>query len=460
MENTKSTISRRDFVKASAAAASLTIIPRHVLGGEGRPAASDRLNIAGVGVGGMGASNLAACESENIVALCDVDAEGYAAKTFTKYPKAKAYKDFRVMFDQHKDIDAVIVATPDHSHAVVALAAIRRGKHVYVQKPISHSIYEARILTEEARKYKVMTQMGNQGHSGDGTRLIHEWINSGAIGPVRQIHAWTNRPVWPQGVEVDRPKETPPVPGTMDWDLWIGPAAMRPYHPTYHPGTWRAWWDFGTGSLGDLGCHILDAPFWALKLKYPVSAEGCISTYWNGLWDPCPPKNEQYPRSTIVRFKFPEREGLPAVNLTWWDGGMLPPRPEELEEGRKMGDDDGGVLFIGDKGTLMCGCYGRSPRLIPESRMKEFKQPDKTLARVPGGEQGHEKDWIRSCKDGKPASSNFDHSGPLSEMVLMGNLAVRFPNRRILWDGEKMAVTNDADANAYVRRNYRQGWTL
>jgi predicted dehydrogenase len=460
MENRKQAVNRRDFVKATVAAATLTIIPRHVLGADGKPAASDRLNIAGVGVGGMGASNLAACESENIVALCDVDAGGYAAKTFAKYPKAKPYKDFRVMFDQQKDIDAVIVATPDHNHAVVALAAIRRGKHVYVQKPISHSIYEARIMTEEARKYKVMTQMGNQGHSGDGTRLIHEWINGGAIGPVREIHAWTNRPVWPQGVEVDRPKETPPVPGTMDWDLWIGPAAMRPYHPTYHPGTWRAWWDFGTGSLGDLGCHILDAPFWALKLKYPVSAEGCISTYWTGLWEACPPKNEQYPRSTIVRFKFPEREGLPPVNLTWWDGGMMPPRPELLEEGRKMGDDDGGVLFVGDKGTLMCGCYGRSPRLIPETRMKEFYQPEKTLARVPGGEQGHEKDWVRSCKDGKPASSNFDHSGPLSEMVLMGNLAVRYPNRRILWDGEKMAVTNDKDANAYVRRTYREGWML
>jgi len=460
MENRKQAVNRRDFVKATVAAATLTIIPRLVLGGEGKPAASDRLNIAGVGVGGMGASNLAACESENIIALCDVDAGGYAAKTFAKYPKAKPYKDFRVMFDQQKDIDAVIVATPDHNHAVVALAAIRRGKHVYVQKPISHSIYEARIMTEEARKYKVMTQMGNQGHSGDGTRLIYEWIESGAIGPVREIHAWTNRPVWPQGVEVERPKETPPVPGTMDWDLWIGPAAMRPYHPTYHPGTWRAWWDFGTGSLGDLGCHILDAPFWALKLKYPVSAEGCISTYWTGLWEACPPKNEQYPRSTIVRFKFPERQGLPPVNLTWWDGGMMPPRPELLEEGRKMGDDDGGVLFVGDKGTLMCGCYGRSPRLIPETRMKEFKLPDKSLARIPGGEQGHEKDWVRSCKDGKPASSNFDHSGPLSEMVLMGNLAVRYPNRRILWDGEKMAVTNDKDADAYVRRTYRQGWTL
>jgi len=451
-------MSRRSFVKASAAVAALTIVPRHVLGGEGKPAANEKLNIAGVGVGGMGGSNLAACESENVVALCDVDAGGYAAKTFGKYPKAKAYKDFRVMLDQQKDIDAVIVATPDHTHAVIALAAIQRGKHVYVQKPLAHSVYEARVLTEAARKHKVMTQMGNQGHSGDGARLMCEWIWDGAIGPVREVHCWTNRPVWPQSVEVDRPKETPAVPATLDWDLWIGPAAMRPYHPTYHPGTWRAWWDFGTGSLGDLGCHIMDPAFWALKLKYPVSVEGCISTYWQGLWQKTEPKNEQYPRSTIVRYKFPAREGMPEVKLTWWDGGMMPPRPEALEKGRRMGDDDGGVLLIGDKGLLMCGCYGSGPRLVPESRMKEYRQPTKTLERVPGGR--HEQDWVRACKGGKPASSSFDYSGPFAETVLMGNLAIRYPNRELLWDGGKMEVTNDKEANAYVRRQYRQGWTL
>jgi len=451
-------MSRRSFVKASAAVAALTIVPRHVLGGEGKPAANEKLNIAGVGVGGMGGSNLAACESENVVALCDVDAGGYAAKTFGKYPKAKAYKDFRVMLDQQKDIDAVIVATPDHTHAVIALAAIQRGKHVYVQKPLAHSVYEARVLTEAARKHKVMTQMGNQGHSGDGARLMCEWIWDGAIGPVREVHCWTNRPVWPQSVEVDRPKETPAVPATLDWDLWIGPAAMRPYHPTYHPGTWRAWWDFGTGSLGDLGCHIMDPAFWALKLKYPISVEGCISTYWQGLWQKTEPKNEQYPRSTIVRYKFPAREGMPEVKLTWWDGGMMPPRPEALEKGRRMGDDDGGVLLIGDKGLLMCGCYGSGPRLVPESRMKEYRQPTKTLERVPGGR--HEQDWVRACKGGKPASSSFDYSGPFAETVLMGNLAIRYPNRELLWDGGKMEVTNDKEANAYVRRQYRQGWML
>ena len=460
MADTQRTVSRRDLLQASAAAATFTIIPHHVLGGQGQPSANERLNIAAVGVGGMGANNLSACAGENIVALCDVDAGGYAAKTIAKYPGAKTYKDFRVMFDRQKDIDAVIVATPDHTHAVVALAAIRRGKHVYVQKPLTHSVYKARVLVEEARKYRVMTQMGNQGHSGDGPRLISEWITDGIIGAVREVHCWTNRPVWPQSIEVERPKETPPVPSTLDWDLWIGPAPMRPYHSSYHPGTWRAWWDFGTGSLGDLGCHIMDPAFWALKLKYPVSVEGCISTYWEGLWRKTEPKNEQYPRSTIVRYKFPARDGMPEVKLTWWDGGMMPERPEVLEKGRRMGDDDGGVLFIGDKGLLMCGCFGKGARLIPESRMKEYKKPAPTLPRVPGGESGHERDWVRSCKDGKPSSASFDYSGSFAETVLMGNLAIRFPFRELQWDGEKMEVTNDKDANTYVRRQYRSGWTL
>lgn len=451
----KKTISRRGFLGSSLVAATgVAFLPQRVFG------ANERLNIAGVGVGGMGRNNLANCATENIVALCDVDATGYAAKTFAQHPKAGVFKDFRVMLDKQKDIDALIIATPDHSHAVVGMAAIQRGKHVYIQKPLAHSVFEARLLTEAARKHKVATQMGNQGHSGDGARLICEWIADGAIGTVREVHAWTNRPVWPQGIEVDRPKETPPVPASLDWDLWIGPAAMRPYHPTYHPGNWRAWWEFGTGSLGDLGCHILDAPFWALKLKYPTCVEGCISTYWNDLWKPCPPKNENYPRSTIVRFKFPAREGMPEVELTWWDGGMMPPRPEELEPGRRMGDSDGGVLFIGDKCQLMCGCYGRSPRLIPDARMREYKRPEASIARIPNGEKGHEQDWLAACKGVKPASSNFDFSGPLSEMVLMGNLAVRYPDRKLLWNGEKMEVTNDAEANAYVRRQYRPGWSL
>ena len=452
-------VTRRTFVGTMGGAAALAMASRPAWAAKATRSAGEKLNIAGVGVGGMGSGNLAACSTENIVALCDVDSH-YAGKTFAKYPLAKRYKDFRVMLDEQKDIDAVVVATPDHSHAVVALAAIERGKHVYVQKPMTHSVYEARVLTEAARKHKVATQMGNQGHSGIGARLTCEWIWSGVIGAVREVHAWTNRPVWPQSIEVERPRETPPVPASLDWDLWIGPAAYRPYHPAYLPGTWRAWWDFGTGSLGDLGCHILDAPFWALRLKYPVSVEGCISTYWKGLWEKTEPKNEEYPRSTIVRYKFPAREGLPEVLLTWWDGGMMPPRPAELEEGRPMGDSDGGVLFIGDRGLLMCGCYGRNPQLIPAARMKDFQQPAPVIERIPGDIGGHEQDWVRACKGGKPASSNFDYSGPLSETVLMGNLAVRYPNRRLLWDGEKMRVTNDAAADSYVRRHYRQGWTL
>jgi predicted dehydrogenase len=452
--------SRRTFLGGAAAAAAITIVPRYVLGGSGNTPPSEKLNIAGVGVGGMGGYNLSQCEAENIVALCDVDLDGYAAHTAKKYPQAKRYKDFRIMFDKQKDIDAVIVATPDHNHAVVGMAAIEHGKHVYIQKPLAHSVWEARTLTEAARKHKVVSQLGNQGHSSEGARLMREWLQADAIGAVREVHVWTNRPVWSQSVEVDRPKETPPVPKTMDWDLWIGPAAMRPYHPAYHPGTWRAWWDFGTGSLGDLGCHLLDAPFWALNLKYPVSVEGCISTYWAGLWEKVDPKNEQYPRSTIVRYKFPARGDMPEVKLTWWDGGLMPPRPDDLEEGRHMGDKDGGALLIGDKGKIMCGCYGREVRLFPETKMREFKLPPKTIPRIKGGEDGHERDWVRACKGGEPASSNFDYSGPLSETVLMGNLAVRYPNERLLWDGEKMEVTNNAEANKYVRRTYRQGWSL
>ena len=451
---------RRRFLKTTALATSaFSIVPRHVLGGPGQTPPSEKLNIAGIGVGGMGGNNLKQCANENIVALCDVD-QNYAAKTFKTFSNAKIYLDFREMLEKQKDIDAVIIATPDHSHAVIGLAAMRAGKHVYIQKPLAHSVEEARLLTLAARDHKVITQMGNQGHSGDGTRQVCEWIGAGVIGQVREVHAWTNRPVWPQGVEVGRPKETPPVPAGLDWNRWIGPAEYRPYHPTYVPGTWRAWWAFGTGSLGDLGCHILDAPFWALKLKYPESIEGCISTYWKGLWDKEDPKMETYPRSTIVRFQFPARENLPAVKLTWWDGGMMPPRPDGLDPQEELGDSDGGVIFLGEKGVLICSCYGKNPRVFPEERMQEARKVAPSIDRIPGSMDGHEKDWVRACKGGKPASSHFDFSGPLAEMVLMGNLAVRHPNRKLLWDGENMKVTNDAEANAYVRRKYRAGWSL
>ena len=453
-------LSRRSFMKGTAiSTAAFMIVPRHVLGGVGFTAPSDKLNIAGIGIGGMGKNNIEKCADENIVALCDID-DSYAAPVYETYPKAKKYYDFRKMLEKQKDIDAVIIATPDHTHAIIALTAMRAGKHVYVQKPLTHSVHEARVLTEAAREYKVVTQMGNQGHSGDGTRLIAEWIWDGAIGPVREVHAWTNRPVWPQGVEIGRPEESPPIPSTLDWDSWIGPAALRQYNPAYLPEKWRGWWDFGTGSLGDLGLHIMDPAYWALKLKYPESVEGNISTYWGGFWEYTEPKNEMYPRSTIVRYKFPAREEMPPVNLTWWDGGLMPPIPEELEDGRRLGDSDGGLLFIGDKGKLMTGCYGENPRIIPETKMREYKLPVESIDRIPKGAAGHEKDWIRACKGGLPASSNFDYAGPFAEMVLMGNLAVRFPNKRLLWDGLNMQVTNDSEANAYVRREYRKGWSL
>jgi len=457
---TNGQMARRQFLRATAlTATALALKPGHAFAQPKARTPGEKLNIAGIGVGGMGLNNLKACAQENIVALCDVD-QDYAAKACKEFPAAKVYLDYRDMLEKQKDIDAVIVATPDHTHAAIAMAAIRAGKHVYVQKPLAYSVHEARVLTEAARQYKVATQMGNQGHSGDGTRLICEWIQAGVIGSVREVDAWTNRPVWPQGVEVERPKETPPVPAGLDWDRWLGPAPYRPYHPTYVPGNWRAWCDFGTGSLGDLGCHVLDAAFWAMKLKFPASVEGCISTYWHGLWKKTEPRHETFPRSTIVRYQFPARGQLPPVKLTWWDGGLMPSRPDILDPEEELGDNEGGLVFRGDKGVLICGCYGRNPRVFPECLRTDLPKIPQTIERIPGGADGHEKDWLRACKGGKAASSNFEYAGPLSEMVLMGNLAVRFPNQLLLWDGENMQIKNNKDANGFVRREYRAGWTL
>lgn len=458
---TSSVVPRRKFLAgAGAAAAGFTIVPRHVLGGQATPAPSDKLNIAGVGVGGMGGSNLKRiAPTENIVALCDVDFKR-SEEVFETYPEAKRYKDFRVMFEEQDDIDAVLVATPDHSHTVVAMEAMKRKKHVYVQKPLTHSVSEARLLTETARKYGVVTQMGNQGHSGEGGRLLCEWVWNGAIGPIREAHAWTNRPVWPTGVEAGRPKETPKVPKDLDWDLWLGPAEERPYHPVYHPGKWRAWWDFGTGSLGDMGCHIIDPLFWALKLKYPTKVEAHTSQYWPAFWDRAEVQHEMFPRATVTRYQFPAREDMPEVEVSWWDGGLMPARPKGLEPGRRMGDLDGGILLIGECGAIMGNCYGESPRLVPETAMRRYRVPRRTIERIPGGPDGHEQDWLRAIRGGAPASSNFDYAGPLTEAVLMGNLAVRFPGRELFWDGEGMKVTNDPDANAYVHREYREGWEI
>lgn len=466
MKEVKKTIgvTRRDFLRTAAAgAATFTIIPSHVLGGAGKKAPSEKLNIAGVGIGGVGKVNLrAVCDpqredpsqGENIVALCDVDG-AYAADVFNAYPKAKRFQDFRVMLDQMGDsIDAVMIATPDHAHAVIALEAMKRGKHVYVQKPLTRTVHEARILTEAARKYGVVTQMGNQGHSNEEIRLICEWIWDGAIGQVREVHAWTNRPVWPQALL--RPTDTPAVPDTLNWDLWIGPAPMRPYHPTYLPFSWRAWVDFGTGALGDMACHILDPVFWSLKLKYPTSVQGsyakiCVEN-WKHLEHP-----ESYPMASTIHFEFPARENLPAVDVHWYDGGLLPERPDELETQRRLGDNNGGVLFVGDKGKLMCGCYSKGPQLIPYTRMKEYDRPEKTIPRI---RTSHEMNWVEACKNGTQATSNFDYAGPFTEMVVMGNMALFYPGQKLLWDGEAMRVTNVEEANQYVKQSYREGWNL
>ncbi len=447
--NGRNGISRRKFLgSAAAGAAAFTIVPRHVLGGPAHAAPSDKLNIATIGSGGMGGGNTNACRNENIVGLCDVD-DRRAKGTFERFPNARKWKDFRKMLDKQKEIEAVIVATPDHIHAPAAMAAMKRGKHVYVQKPLTRTVYEARMLTEAARKYNVKSQMGNQGHSGEGVRLICEWIWDGAIGDVREVHAWTNRPVWPQGI--GRPKDTPSVPKELDWDLWLAGSPKRPYHPCYLPFNWRGWWDFGGGALADMACHVVDPVFAALKLKYPTSV----------LAEATEVNDETFPKASTVTYEFPARQGMPAVKLIWYDGGRKPPRPAGLEEGRKLEQASSNVLFIGDKGVLRCGEYGDSPRLIPESAMKEYKRPEKTLARVSGSR--HEQNWIDACKGKlKAACSNFDYSGPLTEMVVMGNLSLRreIVGAKLLWDGKNMKVTNNDKANRYVKLPARKGFGL
>jgi predicted dehydrogenase len=429
-------------------------VRRHVLGGSGYVAPSDKLNIAGIGVGGMGAADLRDMETEQIVALCDVDRK-HAQATFERYPQARQYKDFREMLSQEKDIDAVVVATPDHVHAVATMAAIKAKKHVYCEKPLSHTVYEARKLTEAARNAGIATQMGNQGHASESIRRLCEWIWDGAIGDVHEVHAWTPHPVWPQGIE--RPKEMPPSPATLDWDLWLGPAPYRPYHSAYLPATWRGWWDFGTGGLGDMGCHILDHVVWSLKLSAPVSVEATHSTFVPaGLsWDK--PKNaETYPRASLVTYRFAAREGFPPLQLTWYDGGLVPPRPVELADGEPMGDTYGGALYVGTKGKILCGSHGANrARIIPQEKMAAYKQPPQTLPRS----IGHRKEWIAACKGGPTPGSNFDYAGPLTETVLLGNIALR-TDQKLYWDSENFQFTNSTDANKYLHRQYREGWTL
>ena len=491
MTHKKAKNERRDFLKKSGVAlAGISIVPSHVISGMGHTAPSDKLNIAGIGVGGMGRANLRNMNTQNIVALVDVDWK-YAKRCFDDYPDAKKYKDYRKMLDEMgKDVDAVVIATPDHTHYVSAADSMRMGKHVYLQKPLTHSVYESRKLRELAQETGVATQMGNQGNSSDDMRKVCEWIWNGEIGTVTKVDAWTNRPIWPQGLE--RPLEIPSLPPTLDWDLFIGPAEWRPYHPSYTPWNWRAWWDFGTGALGDMACHIMDPVYKALNLGFPYAFEASSSQV----------NTESAPISEKVTYYFGERPKkgkvkMPAVQFTWYDGGLTPKRPEGLKPGVFLGDWGGGAIFYGTKGTLICGTYARDPFIIG----REDNPPRVTneLRRIPNAmEGGHEMDWVRACKESKEnrveCSSNFEYAGPLNETVVAGNLAVRLQDlrRRLEWDAENMKITNISDtdeirvvttdsftvidgdpkfdtqyanlnakeaAESYIKKTYREGWS-
>ncbi len=446
----KSNISRRDFATLAAAAISgVTLVPRHVLGGRGFVAPSDKLNIAGIGAGGRAVDDLKELSSQNIVALADVD-DRQAVDSWKTYPQAKRYKDFRKMIDTEKSIDAVVIAIPDHTHAVAAMTAIKAGKHVYCEKPLTRTIHEARTLAEAARKAKVATQMGNQGMAFEGNRLIKEWIWDGAIGPVREVHVWSDRPThegklfWAQGIEP--PTDNPPVPPELDWDLWLGPARYRPYNPAYVPFVWRGWWDFGSGGLGDMGVHNLAPVFTALKLTTPISVHSSSTLVYK----------ESLPLASMVHYEFGPRGDMPAVTVHWYDGGLLPARPPELENDRELPKEDG-LLFVGDKGKmLVLGWGGESPRLIPEKRMQEYKRPPKTLPRS----IGHYNEWIKACKEGTPTESNFDFAAPLTEALLLGTISVRLGGVKLLWDSAAGQVTNVKEANNYLHYEYRKGWSL
>lgn len=470
------TNSRRSFLRnAGLAAAGFYIIPRHVLG-RGFLAPSDKLQIAGIGVGGKGESdiwNFAQSGKADIAFLCDVD-DRQAVKTRERFPKAKYYKDYREMLNkEHKHIDAVSVSTPDHMHGVQAMAAMQLKKHVYVQKPLTHDIYEARMLTKAAHDYKVVTQMGNQGASGDGVRKMIDWYNAGLIGDVTTIYAFTDRPVWPQGIGWPTTKGT--IPPELDWNLWLGTAPQKDYVDGLLPFNWRGWWDYGTGALGDMACHNMAPAFAVLGLGYPVSAECSVSTRylqpWTRAYYP-----ESCPTSSHIILTFKGTNGKPDVKLHWMDGGIRPERPEELGPNELMGDGGNGAVFIGTKGKMMCGTYGAVPKLLPTSLTDTTVVPE-TILRVPGSAEGHYAAWVEAAIAGYGSaqannlSSKFDVAGPLTESVLMGNLAIRsydiqkknangntsYPGRNIklVWDGPNMKITNFDDANQFVKRNYR-----
>lgn len=443
--NMEKKFSRRDFLQKSALGLTgLTIVPGFVMGKATgrmeRVAPSDKLNIACVGIGGMGHSNINNMATENLVAFCDVDWK-YAAPVFNQYPQAKRFKDYRVMLDEMgKDIDAVLVATADHTHAIIAADSIIRGKHVYVQKPLTHTVYESRLLTKLAAKYKVATQMGNQGASAEGTNRTLEWLWNNEIGEVRRVDSCSDRPIWPQGL--NRPETEDVIPPTLDWDLFLGPAPVRPYNSIYHPWNWRGWWDFGTGALGDMACHILHVAFEGLNLGYPTKVQGTSTVV---MADACPTAQR-------VTYIFPERGKieklkLPEVEVNWYDGGLTPPRPA----GADGKDIRNCAIFYGTKDTLICSSHGGMPWL--------------TSGRVPNAPKlrreikvSHEQDWIRACKESPEnrvkSASDFSKAGPFNEMVVMGVLAVRLQDLRkeLLWDGANMRFTNISDSDKISSR--------
>ena len=465
--------SRRDFIKKGAlAAAGFMIVPRFVLGGKGYRAPSDMLSVAGVGAGGKGQSdiaNFAKSGKANIAFLCDVD-DRQAARTVKNFPKAKYYKDWRELLDkEHKNIDAVSVSTPDHNHAIIAYSAMQLGKGVYVQKPLTHDIWEARLLTEAAKKYQVVTQMGNQGSSNEGTRLMSEWYDADLIGDVHTIYCWTNRPVWPQGIAW--PKPQPNIPKELDWNLWQGTAAATDYVDNLLPFNWRGWWAYGTGALGDMGCHLVEAPFRVLGLQYVKDVQASVGTVYTGEFteghfpESCPP-------SSHITLTFPKTDKTKGdIKMHWMDGGIEPERPEELGANEKFGGEEGnGCLFIGTKGKMYSSTYSDAAHLLPSSRMQEdkVKNVKQRWARVPGGADGHYAQWVEGCLAGygkTELSSSFDKAGPLTEALLMANLAVRGHSLnggriKLEWDNTAMKVSNFDAVNKYIKRDYREGFVL
>ena len=447
MQDRRSNTTRREFLRGTASGvAAFTIVPGFVLGRDGRQTPSNKLNLAFVGAGGRARANLGGTKTENIVALCDVD-EKRAAESYKKMPKVKKFRDFRKMLDEmEKDIDAVVVSTPDHTHAVALMRAIKMGKHVYSEKPLAHSLAEVRALRKAAQEHKVATQLGNQGHSFDSIRLFCEWIWDGAIGKVRRVHCLCNTS-WGRYEKLPKVKERHPVPKSLDWDLWLGPAQFRPYNPAYCPGSWRGWTPFGTGALGDWTCHIIDPVFWALKLGAPKTIRAQVFEY--------NPKTQAdtFAKAPIIHFEFPARGDLPPVLLSWYGGGKKPPWPRGLEKGRKL--PGMGALVFGERAGIMYGSHGAGDcRIFPERAMKAYPLPEKSIPRSPG----HHQEWLRACKGGEPAGSNFEYGGPLTEIALLGVIAQKFNDRKLEWDGEKF--TNCPEANSYLNPPYRDGWTL